>query len=200
MVRSTLTLYFIPFIDSISRSKARSSLVCPGQLLVRSSRILPRHHRSFSRRIPLDREARLHDTPKPSLANNIATLKSNSSGCAPVTIEDLYEQLLSEASQGHLDRAYDIVTHLVKERHEEPNLRQYDGLILANIDPRKGSAGQAAALWSELKDEGLCAESGTYHKFLKVRRASSVFLIPAFKDGFIGSCCTSKLSSSKSNS
>lgn len=172
MVRLPVALNHRPVTDLLSTSKAHRPPIFLGQPFVRSSRTFPGYgHKissSTSRRIPPRREAHLYNTAEISLASNDIKFKSISSRLASVSIENIYEQLLSEASQGHVDNVYNIVTHLVKERHEEPNLRQYDALILVNIDPINGSATKAAALWKELKDEGLNAESGTYHKILKV--------------------------------
>ncbi|KAI9788039.1 MAG: hypothetical protein M1816_007251 [Peltula sp. TS41687] len=109
--------------------------------------------------------------------DNDSSFKSKSSKLTPISTENLYGYLLSGASQGEVDNVYNIVTHLVNERHEEPNLRHYDALILANIDPINGSAAKAAALWRELKDEGFNAESGTYHKLLKVLAVHPNYLL-----------------------
>ncbi len=60
------------------------------------------------------------------------------------------------------------VNLLIKERKERPNLMLYSALILANVSPEEGSAGQAALWFDELLAEGLEADAGICHDMLAV--------------------------------
>ena len=70
--------------------------------------------------------------------------------------------------KGNYSDTRDIVSILVKERGQKPNLRLYDALLLANMDNRDGSAGEVAKILDEIALEGLTPDSATYHAALKV--------------------------------
>ena len=70
--------------------------------------------------------------------------------------------------KGNYTSTRDIVSILVKERGQKPNLRLYDALLLANMDHQDGSAGEVARLLDEIAVEGLTPDSATYHAALKV--------------------------------
>ncbi|KAI9879307.1 MAG: hypothetical protein M1830_008958 [Pleopsidium flavum] len=89
---------------------------------------------------------------------------------APLTTStaQLYEKLRSVSAKGNSKEIEQIVEALLQERHEAPNLRLYTALILSNTDPQNGSAAKAARLLQEMMNEGINADSGTYHALLKV--------------------------------
>lgn len=84
----------------------------------------------------------------------------------------LYEKLRSVSAKGNSNEVEQIVGVLLQEHDEAPNLRLYTALILSNTDPQNGSAAKAARLVQEMMDEGINADSGTYHALLKVGSAS----------------------------
>lgn len=90
---------------------------------------------------------------------------------ADASTETLYHRLRSGAGRGDIKWVTTCVEYLVKERQEQPNLRLYNALILANVSPEEGSAARVDALLEEMRDEGLEPDSGVCHCVLKVRRA-----------------------------
>lgn len=109
---------------------------------------------------------------KPSKERHISNLR-------PVRIHDctkvrnqntevLYEQMSYAADSGLSNAVQQVAEILVLERHEKPNHRLYAALILSNIDAKEGSAGRAASLLQECKDEGITPNSDMYHSMLKV--------------------------------
>ncbi|KAI9816322.1 MAG: Telomerase protein component 1 [Phylliscum demangeonii] len=102
--------------------------------------------RSAKPAVSRDRKQQWHETPR----------------------EQLYEHLSSAAAQGQLTEVDQLVTHFLQDRHEEPNVRLYNALILANVNAERGSAGKVAGWLRELGREGLVPDSGTFHHALKV--------------------------------
>lgn len=82
----------------------------------------------------------------------------------------LYELLRSAASHGNTQEVDVIVTHLVHDRHEAPNLRLYGALMLVNVNVTEGSVSRVNALFQEMEDEGIALDVGICHDILKVRR------------------------------
>ena len=83
-------------------------------------------------------------------------------------IASAYQELRRSAVKGNYSLTREIVSILVKERGQKPNLRLYDALLLANMDNQDGSAGEVARLLDEIAVEGLTPDSATYHAALKV--------------------------------
>ena len=127
------------------------------------------YHQSASRFYHNQRHRTLSQPARSRAASKDVNPRRPQPPLASVSIESLYDWLDSEAGRGSLDEVNKIVTHLVKDRHEEPNIRLYAAMILGNVDPALGSAGKVAALLKEMKTEGINADSGTYHRSLKVR-------------------------------
>ena len=70
--------------------------------------------------------------------------------------------------KGNYSTTREIVSILVKERGQKPNLRLYDALLLANMDNGDGSAREVGRILDEIAVEGLTPDSATYHAALKV--------------------------------
>ncbi|KAI9824410.1 MAG: hypothetical protein M1832_001945 [Thelocarpon impressellum] len=87
--------------------------------------------------------------------------------CIHLPLEEVYQKAQLLASKGQCDDVQACVRHLVKERHEKPGLRLYSMLLLANVDPLRGSTGTVAALLKEMDDEGIISDSAVYHNVLK---------------------------------
>lgn len=87
------------------------------------------------------------------------------------TAIQLYDKLRLMSFKGNHKEIEDVVGVLVRDHHEQPNIRLYNALILSNIDPVNGSAAKVSRLLREMTKEGIIPESGTYHALLKVRRA-----------------------------
>ena len=76
--------------------------------------------------------------------------------------------LRTSATHGKTKEVKALVEHLVHERQEEPNLRLYAALILANVNPSEGSVTEVNALLEEMMEEGLSPDSGICHDIIKV--------------------------------
>lgn len=105
----------------------------------------------------------------------------------------LYEKLRSVSAKGNNKDVEQIVGALLQEHHEAPNLHLYTASILSNIDPRNGSAAKAARLWQEMTEEGIVAESSTYHALLKVVQPQVHGEGSMLTSPNIGSCNSSEL-------
>lgn len=88
-----------------------------------------------------------------------------------LSTEEIYEKTQLLASRGQYDNVQTHVHYLVRERHEEPNIRLYSALILANVDPLNGSVEALVALLDEMETERTTPDSRTYHNILKVPTA-----------------------------
>ncbi|KAH0565350.1 hypothetical protein GP486_001251 [Trichoglossum hirsutum] len=88
-------------------------------------------------------------------------------GLADTSSEALHEKLLWDALEGNVREIRQIVDHLIRERHEQPNLMHYGALIQANVSPRRGSAAMVAAILNEMKDEGIVPDSDVYGSVLQ---------------------------------
>lgn len=82
----------------------------------------------------------------------------------------LYNELQDVSLKGDYIRTYVLVEVLVKERGEEPNIRLYLALILANTSAQHGSPAEVTRLLDEMESEGLVPDSAIYHAVLKVTR------------------------------
>jgi hypothetical protein len=60
------------------------------------------------------------------------------------------------------------VEYLITVRGEKPALIHYDSLIRANADAENGSAEVVKDLLTEMKQEGIGADSALYHGVLQV--------------------------------
>lgn len=87
----------------------------------------------------------------------------------------LYELLRKAASRGQGQVVERLVEHLVSERGEEPNLKLYEALMLANVSTEYGSAAKLHVLLQELADEGLAPDTSIYHTMLSVCRRPTSF-------------------------
>lgn len=96
------------------------------------------------------------------------TPKSTASKYDGRTTKQIYEALNVEASKGNIDNVWDMVLHLVRDRHEEPSIRLYDALILGNLNPAHGSADDMISLVREMVKDGINPDSKVYHSMLKV--------------------------------
>lgn len=85
------------------------------------------------------------------------------------TATQLYDKLRLASYRGNHREVESIVGVLVRDHHEQPNIRLYNAMILSNIDSVNGSAAKASRLFREMTLEGIIPESGTYHALLKVR-------------------------------
>lgn len=61
-----------------------------------------------------------------------------------------------------------ILHVLIGQRHIRPEVRHYRALILANCDPKFGSADQVRALLAEMEPNGIPLDSATLHAALQV--------------------------------
>ncbi len=85
---------------------------------------------------------------------------------------ELHSLLRRYAARGHISRVNELVERLIRERHEQPNARLYEALILVNVNREEGSAARVAALQEELTEEGLMTDNGICHAALKVAVSS----------------------------
>ncbi|KZF23322.1 hypothetical protein L228DRAFT_282057 [Xylona heveae TC161] len=146
-------------------------------LLRRSSSIpFPRNAPHTQRRL-FSRTIRNPEQASASSTFNVSSYEQNSvdqstvlsgESLASESTEHLYEVLRSAAAQGQYERVLELVNYLVKHRHEEPNLRLYSALLLANVDPNHGIATRITAILDEMSRERIGADSGFYHAALKV--------------------------------
>lgn len=80
----------------------------------------------------------------------------------------LYNQLSESSNEQDYPRTQALVSELVLNHGERPNLRIYTALVLANASPNFGSAAEAEALLGELEDEGITPDSAFLHAMLRV--------------------------------
>lgn len=66
-----------------------------------------------------------------------------------------------------------VLRALIRDQHVQPRARHYKALILANIDPVRGSPDAVRGLLSEMEKNGIAADSGTLHAALQVRMLCS---------------------------
>jgi len=86
----------------------------------------------------------------------------------PVSISELYAILRRYAARGSQEEVELLVSNLIRERGESPNLKLYSAMVLCNIDPARGSAGRIKVLFRELEDSGLVPDAILFHDALKV--------------------------------
>lgn len=91
--------------------------------------------------------------------------------------EQLYEDLLSQASRGYIEDVERLVKYLIGERGQQPNLRLYRALILANINPPHGSAESVISILQELAAEGLEPDAGICYSVIKVLAVHPNFIL-----------------------
>lgn len=88
----------------------------------------------------------------------------------PIPTSSLEPRLQAAADRApDLARIMRILHVLIRERHICPEVRHYRALILANCDPRRGSADQVRGLLAEMEPNGIPIDSGTLHAALQVR-------------------------------
>ena len=80
-----------------------------------------------------------------------------------------YQNLRHIALGANYRQTQECVQILVEERGEEPNLRLYEALLLANADHEHGSASEVASILEEITNERLTPDSATYHAMLRVK-------------------------------
>ncbi|KAF1811633.1 hypothetical protein P152DRAFT_376498, partial [Eremomyces bilateralis CBS 781.70] len=91
--------------------------------------------------------------------------------------DQLYEDLLSQASRGYIEDTERLVKYLISERAQQPNLRLYRALVLANINPPHGSAESVISILQELADEGLEPDAALCHSVIKVLAVHPDFIL-----------------------
>jgi len=82
--------------------------------------------------------------------------------------EDDYHNLRQLSLEGSLPRTQRFVKYLVKDLGEEPNVRIYNAMLLANADHEHGSASEAASILEEMVTERITPDAATYHAALRV--------------------------------
>lgn len=85
-----------------------------------------------------------------------------------LTTQNAYEELRRASVQADALRVYAIAELLVVHRHEKPNPRLYQALLLANADSYHGSPAEVRRLLREMGDEKIMPDAATYHAILKV--------------------------------
>ena len=85
-----------------------------------------------------------------------------------LTTQDAYEELRRASIQADALRVHAVVELLVLHRHEKPNPRLYQALLLANADSYHGSPAEVRRLLREMEDENIMPDASTYHAVLKV--------------------------------
>ena len=83
-------------------------------------------------------------------------------------IQNAYHKLRQIALGGKYSQIQACVKILVKERGEQPNIRLYEALLLANADHEYGSASETASILEEMTKEGMARGAATYHAVLRV--------------------------------
>jgi hypothetical protein len=79
----------------------------------------------------------------------------------------LYELLRIEASHGDFDKVQIYAETLIRDHGEEPNLRMYSALILANSST-SGSIASVKDYVQQLRENGLDLDLGACHDIIKV--------------------------------
>ena len=87
--------------------------------------------------------------------------------------EQLHEELLRRANAGDLAWTRHLVHLLVHERGEQPDIRHYYALIIANTDPALGSVEDVERLLQEMEQCEMTMDASMYHAILKVCTESS---------------------------
>ena len=82
--------------------------------------------------------------------------------------DQLHEELLRRANAGDLAWTRHLVHFLVHERGEQPDIRHYYALIVANTDPALGSVEEVERLVQEMENSQMTMDAGVYHAVLKV--------------------------------
>ena len=82
--------------------------------------------------------------------------------------EQLHEELLRRANAGDLAWTRHLVHLLVHERGEQPDIRHYYALIIANTDPALGSVEDVEGLLQEMEHCEMALDASMYHAVLKV--------------------------------
>ncbi|KAL9103769.1 MAG: hypothetical protein Q9163_001228 [Psora crenata] len=83
-------------------------------------------------------------------------------------LQETYDDLWAMCRKADYLKVQALVEHLIKVRGEKPNRRIYDALILANAHAEYGSPAEVTKLLQEMDDEGITADSATYHAVIRV--------------------------------
>lgn len=86
----------------------------------------------------------------------------------PARMSRLYDELLKYAAAGRTQDVSTMVTRLVTENREKPNLKLYNALVLVNTSMSDGSAAAVAAILKEMDGELITPDTNVYHNALKV--------------------------------
>jgi pentatricopeptide repeat protein len=93
----------------------------------------------------------------------------DSLGTEAEVINGLYDLLRRQAGQGKIDHTQKIAEELVGKREQEPNLRIYSALIIANVHAEHGSVADIKRLLRDMSEQGLIPDAAICHNILKVR-------------------------------
>ena len=98
----------------------------------------------------------------------------NSDNNTPVETEKTYNLLGKASRQGHYATTQRVVKELVVDHGEDPNLKIYEALILANTSPVHGSIVEVQRILDEMQEERIPPDSSIYHAVLKVCKWSTL--------------------------
>jgi hypothetical protein len=88
----------------------------------------------------------------------------------PITTPVIYEALRALRNHsGQAGKIRQLVTYLVAERGERPNVFLYEALVTASWDTTTGSASDLVAIMKEMWDTGITPSPSFYHSALRVR-------------------------------
>ena len=82
--------------------------------------------------------------------------------------EELHQELLRRANAGDLEWVRHLVRLLLHERGEQPDVRHYYALLIANADAKLGSVEEAKGLLQDMENSQIPIDSSVYHAMLKV--------------------------------
>jgi hypothetical protein len=86
-----------------------------------------------------------------------------------VPVAELQDVLqVMKDKEGEYHKTLDLVKLLIQRAGGKPELAHYNALISANADANNGSAVIVAKLLQDMKEVGIVADSGLYHKALQV--------------------------------
>jgi hypothetical protein len=80
----------------------------------------------------------------------------------------LYAQLRSDAAAGRHENVLDVISILIKDRKERPNLKIYNALLHSFVSPRDGTAGKIRKVLEEMAEVGVDLDAATCHAVLEV--------------------------------
>lgn len=93
-------------------------------------------------------------------------IPENLAGQSTANLESKLKELSPRGPRIH--STMQILHTLVRMRHVRPGVRHYRALILANVDPERGSPDALRGLLKEMEKNGIPADSGTLHAALQV--------------------------------